>query len=206
MAPPPCTWLVRRAYHSPVKTGHLPLKAIETNDIAVRPAKRQVILGDGSIHHYGLHQPAAVSSAARGGIVLCSPPLSTTIWPGEFLEVDSPSDAPRDSVYAFKLWTDAPSVRQLSASQMWPTLAIISSVAGKICIPSLSPQPHFLKRNEHFCQVRAVYAPEARDDNPQLETTPHPGPPKLQTNTKHSANVCLDPDNLLPRHIRATPG
>lgn len=39
---------------------------METNDILVRAAKRQVILGDGSIHHYGLHQPAAVSSASRG--------------------------------------------------------------------------------------------------------------------------------------------
>ena len=80
--------------------------------------------------------------------------------------------------------------------------AIISSVAGKIRIPNLSPEPHFLKRNEHFCQVRAVYAPEARDDNSQLPVVPPPRPPVLQASTKHSANVRLDPDNLLPRDIR----
>ena len=50
---------------------------METNDIAVRPAKRQVILGDGSILNYGSHQPAAVNSAARRAIVLRSPSLST---------------------------------------------------------------------------------------------------------------------------------
>ncbi|KAL9978907.1 hypothetical protein ACROYT_G016491 [Oculina patagonica] len=176
---------------------------METNDIAVRPAKRQVILGDGSIHHYGSHQPAVVSSAARRAIVLRSPSSSTTIWPGEFIEVDLPSDAPRDSVYALEPRTDAPSARKLTASQLWPSPAIISSVAGKIRIPNLSPEPHFLKRNEHFCQVRAVYAPEARDDNAQLQATPQPRPPILQTSTKLSSNVCLDPENLLPRDIRA---
>ena len=176
---------------------------METNDITIRPAKQQVILGDRSVHHYGLHQPAAVRSAARRAIVLRSPPSSTTIWPGEFLEVNLPSDAPRDSVYALEPETDVPSTRQLSTSQMWPTPAIISSVAGKIRIPNLSPQPHFLKRNEHFCQVRAVYAPEARNNNPQLQTMPQSRPPVLQTDMKHSANICLDLDNLLPRHIRA---
>ena len=176
---------------------------METNDIAVRPAKRQVILGDGSIHNYGSHQPAAVSSAACRAIVLRSPSSSTTIWPGEFLEVDLPHDAPRDSVYALEPRTDAPNIRQLTASQLWPTPAIISSVAGKIRIPNLSPQPHFLKRNEHFCQVRAVYAPEASNDTSQLQATLRPRPPPLQASTKHSTNVCLDPPNLLPRDVRA---
>ena len=162
---------------------------METNDIAVRPAKRQVILGDGSIHNYGSHQPAAVSSAARCAIVLRSPPSSTTIWPGEFLEVDLPSDAPPDSVYALEPRTDAPSVRKLTASQLWPTPAIISSVAGKIRIPNLSPEPHFLKRNEHFCQVRVVYAPEVRDDNSRLPVVPPPRPPVLQASTKHCKRV-----------------
>ena len=176
---------------------------METNDIAVRPAKRQVILGDGSIHNYGSHQPAAVSSAACRAIVLRSPSSSTTIWPGEFLEVDLPSDAPRDSVYALEPRTDAPSIRPLTASPLWPTPAIISSVAGKIRIPNLSPQPRFLKRNEHFCQVRAVYTPEASNANSHLQATLRPRPPPLQASTKHSANVCLDPANLLPRDVRA---
>ena len=161
---------------------------METNDIAVCPAKRQVILGDGSVHNYGMHQHAAASSAARCAIVLHSPSSSTTIWPREFLEVNLPSD-PRDSVYTLEPRTDAPSIRQLTASQLWPTPAIISSIIGKIRIPNLCPQPHFLKRNEHFCQVRAVYAPEASNDNSQLQTTLRPRPPPLQASTKHSTNV-----------------
>ena len=63
---------------------------MESNDIAVRPAKRQLIPKDGTIQ----------SSAAHCAIVLHSPPTptSTTVWPGEFLEVELPDDAPPDSV------------------------------------------------------------------------------------------------------------
>ena len=96
-----------------------------------------------------------------------------------------------------------PSTRLLTASQLWPTPAIISSVAGKIRIPNLSPQQRFLKRNEHFCQVRGVYTPEASNDNLQLQATLQPRAPPLQASKKHSTNVCLDPENLLPRDVRA---
>ena len=115
---------------------------------------------------------------------------------------DDPAD-PDTRPYALEPRTDAPSIRPLTASQLWPTPAIISRVAGKIRIPNLSPQPRFLKRNEHFCQVRAVYTPEASNANSQLQATLWPRPPPLQASTKHSANVCLDPANLLPRDVRA---
>ena len=72
---------------------------MESNDIAVCPAKRQVILGDGTIHNYGSQQPVTINSTACRAIMLRSPltSRSTTIWPGEFLEVELPGDAPPDS-------------------------------------------------------------------------------------------------------------
>lgn len=57
---------------------------MESNDIAVRPAKRQVILGDGTIHNYSSQQPVTINSTARRAIVLRSPPTSTTNWLGEW--------------------------------------------------------------------------------------------------------------------------
>ena len=147
---------------------------METNDIAVRPAKRQVILGNGSIISYGSQHPATVNSAARRAIVLRSPPKSMTVWPGEFVEVDLPSDVPPDSEYALEPRTDSPSIRKLSASQLWPAPRIVSSVAGKIRIPNLSSEPHFLKRNEHFCQVRATFTPEPPGDNSPPTAKPPP--------------------------------
>ena len=70
-------------------------------------------------------------------------------------------------------------------------------MAGKIRIPNLSPTLHFLKRNEHFCQMRPIYTPEAYNDNPQPSAEPPPKPPVPQASTKHSTNVRLRPDVLL---------
>ena len=175
---------------------------MEVNDIAVRPAKRQVILGDGSFYTYGSPQPTTVTSAARRALVLRSPPRSLTVWPGDFVEVELPSDAPPDSEYALEPRTDAPSVRQLTPSLLWPSPSIVSSVAGKIRIPNLSSEPHFLKRNEHFCQVRPVFTPDDCNDNPTPSALP-PKPTVSQPRSTHSPNVCLDPDNLFPTNIRA---
>ena len=144
---------------------------MESNDIAVRPTKRQVILGDGTIHNYGSQQPVSISSTACRAIVVRSPHTSTTVWPGEFLEVKLPGDAPPDSVYALELRTDTPSVRKLTASQLWPQPTMISSIAGKIRILNLTPEPYFLKQNEHFCQVHAVFTPEEDTQLPVQATS-----------------------------------
>ena len=144
---------------------------MESNDIKVRPVKRQVILGDGTIHNYGSQQPVSISSTARRAIVVRSPHTSTTVWPGEFLEVKLPGDAPPDSVYALELRTDTPSVRKLTASQLWPQPTMISSIAGKIRILNLTPEPYFLKQNEHFCQVHAVFTPEEDTQLPVQATS-----------------------------------
>ena len=89
---------------------------IESNDIAVCPAKHQVILGDGTIHNYGSQKPVTINSTAHCAIVLHSPPTPTTLWPGEFLEVRLPGNTSPNSVYALEPWTDAPSVRKQRAS------------------------------------------------------------------------------------------
>ena len=52
---------------------------MEKNDIAVRPAKRQVILGNGSTYIYGSKSPSTPSTAARRASVLRAPPKSTTV-------------------------------------------------------------------------------------------------------------------------------
>lgn len=46
---------------------------MEADDISVRPAKRQVIIGDVPTYSYGYQHPTAVCSAARRAIVLRSP-------------------------------------------------------------------------------------------------------------------------------------
>ena len=134
---------------------------------------------------YGSQAPAVTSAAARRVIVLRAPPTSTTIWPGDFVEVNLLDDAPADCDCALEPRSVSQSVRKLTASQLWLPPSIVSSVAGKIRIPNLSFEPHSLKRNEHFCQVNPVFS-----STPSCEPCPRPSGPTgdLQHNSNSEPN------------------
>ena len=177
---------------------------MEANDISVRPAKRQVILGDGTTYVYGSPFPSVVGTAARRAIVLRAPPTSTTIWPGEFVELSLPDSVPPDCDYALEPRCDAPSVRRLTSSQLWPPPSIVSSIAGKMRIPNLSSEPHScFRRNEHFCQVCPVFTPDiVASATTPVPCEPRPQPTTPPVNPRHNSNVRLDPGNSLTQDIR----
>ena len=78
--------------------------------------------------------------------------------PGEFLEVQLPDDAPPDSEYVLKPPTDAPSLRNLKPSQLWPQPSVVRGIR----IPNLSTEPRTLKRHKHFCQVKPLSSNQKR--------------------------------------------
>jgi len=172
---------------------------MEANDVAVRPAKREVLLGNASVYTYGSKSPPSPIPTVRRAFVLRAPTSSKTVWPVEFLEVQLPDDAPPDSEYALEPRTDAPSSYKLKPSQLWPQPSVVSSVGRAIRIPNLSTKPRTLKRHEHFCQVTPVFEPK---EDPSTGPSPakRPLPP---SNSSHSASVQVDPDSILPQAIRA---
>ena len=173
---------------------------MEVNDIAVRPAKREIIIGEGQTYRYGSTTNLGSPTAARRAFLLRAPAPSTTIWPVDFLEMQLPSEASPDGEYALESRIDAPHARGLKSSQLWPPPSIIPSVARTIHIPNLSNQPQSLKRNEHFCQLTPVFEPEA-----DTVTTASSSERSVQSPTNHmrSALVQFDPTNLLPSDIKA---
>ena len=62
----------------------------EINDIAVRPAKREIIIGEGQTYRYGSTTNLSSPTAAHRAFVLRAPAPSTTIWPGDFLKMQLP--------------------------------------------------------------------------------------------------------------------
>ena len=143
--------------------------------------------------------PTSPLSTIRRAFVLRAPTPSKTVWPGEFVEVQLPDDAPSDSEYALKPHTDAPSSCNLKPSQLWPQPCVISSAAWAISIPNLSTEPCTLKRHEHFCQVIPVFEPKEVLST-GLPPAQHPSP---TANPCHSASVQVDPDSILPHAVRA---
>ena len=135
---------------------------MEANKVAVRPAKREVLLGNGSTYTYGSQAPPSPPTTVCRVFVLRAPTPSKTVWPGEFLEVQLPDDAPPDSEYVLEPPTDAPSLRNLKPSQLWPQPCVVSSVVRAIHIPNLSTEPRTLKRHKHFCQVKPLSSNQKR--------------------------------------------
>jgi hypothetical protein len=131
---------------------------------------------------------------------------TTTIWPGEYIEVDVPSDFPSaDQWYAIEPRQSTSTVNS-DNNHMWPIPEIVHSVSKKVQIPNLTSEPLTVKRHELFSQIRVVMSSEsANSDNCQLntehcETSQTSQPPKTTAlkNHLHSSTVQLDPHGVLP--------
>lgn len=112
----------------------------------MRPANREVLLGNGSNYTYGSKAPPSPLPTIRKAFVLRAPTPSKTVWPGEFLEVQLPEDDHPDSEFSLEPRTDAPNLRNLKRSQLWLQLSVVSSVVQAIGIPNLSSELRTLKR------------------------------------------------------------
>lgn len=172
---------------------------MSSNDISVRPAKRLITLANGAVFPYGSANTALTENAVRRTITLRAPPVSTTIWPGEFLEIPLPPDAPADTAYAMEPRLDTHTAK-CETTHNWPRPAVVSSVAGRIRIPNLSGEPHVLKRHQHFCQVDPLSTVTVPSPAPDTHTTVPMARhlPVRPATVQHSKGVQVDPDNLLP--------
>ena len=175
---------------------------MEQNDVSVRPAKRQVCIGDDIVIPYGSRTKPLDSSshAIRRAHVLRAPPQSTVLWPGDFVEVSLPGElSPYQTLALEPRVVNQKGMNSPDTS--WPSPCMVSSVAGKVRIPNLTQEPKVIRRNEHFCQVRPVYVPS----EPLSDSTPPTikgTSPKCSSHGRFSDAVCLDPSSALPEHTR----
>jgi hypothetical protein len=171
---------------------------MECNDISVRPAKHQVLLGDGTCYLYGLNDDKPTQHTVRRTHVLRAPQNTPTIWPGEYLEVKLPEDmCHMDEEFAVEPRSEKPE----SGDNLWPRPDIFTSVAGRIRIPNLSDRPQTLKRHEHFCQVSGSTVPNPII--PETDSLPSSTPCTApQPSVTHADTVKLDPDNIFPQETK----
>ena len=135
------------------------------------------------------------SITIRHAFVLRAPPRHTTLWPGEYLDLDITvaGDFPGDQSYIVEPCYDS------KQPQSWIQPHVITSVGHTLRIPNATDSPVILRKHDHFCQVRPVYvAPH----DPLCETDT---PPIPNTKNKYSAGylkVAIDPDNILQANER----
>ena len=172
---------------------------MEKNDIAIRPAKHKVIFGDGSTYEYGSSNRSHTHHCIRRAHVLRAPAKTTTIWPGEFIELEIPESS-GDTMYAVEPRCDSPTNNNELDNSTWPPPGLISSVARKIRIPNLTDEPQILKRNSHFGQILPVFDPSRKSSQVCHVDRVQTG--SLTNDSNHSSLVQIDPDHILPSDIR----
>ena len=164
------------------------------NDITICPARHEVILTDGTKYHYGGAMNTGHLNIIRRAqaYVLRAPASTTTIWPGEFIELEVPKDIPQDVTLALEPRTDSDCSQ---GTTLWPLPDIITSVGRKVRIPNDTDTPKILKRNDHFCQIQSVFSPSIKE--PYTNDSISVPEPKTITKGLHSDQVILNPDDLL---------
>ena len=156
---------------------------MEANDLAVCPAKRQTT--SNSTYTFRIpHPPGCCPAALRSDVLRA---LSCDYTGQESLGRFR---------YLTMLITDSKHAQMHRAQNRYSHLnfssratGTVTSVVGKVHIPNLTSECHTL--NKHFYQISPVFQPDNK-----TSTTPPPSPSQFPQ--FHSAEVSLDPNNLLP--------
>ena len=170
---------------------------LELNDIGVRSAKKQIIIKGRDIIPYSssLSSSDNLSSSNRRITICRAPAQNTTIFPGDYIELKVPTTINSDTVVLEPRF-DA----QSNLSGEWPPVQFTDVIADHIQIKNNSPEPIFLKRNDHFCQIRATTDINLSDINENVL------PPKSNihnTNVTTSyQSVTIDPNNQLSSSLK----
>ena len=84
----------------------------ELNDVAVQPAKKLIMFGDGSSISYGAAaMSAGIPSALRNHSHVLRVSATTTVWPGGFVEVRLQEEMPREGLIALEPRTNVPGLQ-----------------------------------------------------------------------------------------------
>ena len=171
-----------------------------TNDIATRPAKRQIVLHGSEVIHYGSPQRNTAAVRRTQSYVLRSPSKQTVILPGDYIQISTPEDTDPDTTWALEPRLDSPCNLNTKPNNAWPQVQEIYSVGNTVRITNSTVDPIMLRRNEHVCQIRPVsIVPDST-----LHNKPHLAPNTSQPPPckPYSSRVSLDPHKSLPTEMR----
>ena len=173
------------------------------NDVATRPAKRQVVINGTKVVYYG-QQPQNNTAVRRtqAYLVRC-PSRQTTVLPGEYVELAVPECSDFDSTWALEPRLDSTANLKASPAAAWPPPQEITAVGRSIRVTNETREAIVLKRHEHIGQLRPIHTIQEPATNqsacmasrPQVHQSETPAQP-------HSTNVQVDPDNILTQAER----
>ncbi len=104
------------------------------NDIAARPAKRQIIIGGSEIVQYGPQFSGTATIRRTRSYLLRSPSKQTVVLSGEFIELPAPIQCDPDTTWALEPRIDSPHNKTISPDYHWPNVQeIVCSTHSETC-------------------------------------------------------------------------
>jgi len=106
-----------------------------TNDISIRPAKHEILIGGIEHVNYGSSKSDSPSNRVRRtqAFVLRAQSTSSVVWPGSFIELNVPSDIGPEDTVAIEPKHDS--------GISWIKPQVIESVGGCIRIANETQEP-----------------------------------------------------------------
>ena len=161
---------------------------MSTNDISVRSAKQQILIGASNIVHCGTSPSDSPNRVRRTHAYILKPEATSVNWPDSYLELALPSDLQPECPLAVESRTE--NVKFLNN---WRPPSIIEAVSGKVRIPNNTDETLSLRKDERFCQVCLTtdLPCDSTDSDIQLHKPPSP------TTEFHPDTISVDPDKII---------
>ena len=162
---------------------------LSRNRILPNCADNEIILRDGSVIKYESNLKAKDSSIRRATLVRA--PVSQTLWPGDYIEVDLNSTCPGDKECAIE-------PRGMLSGHDWVEPAIIRSVGGAIRIQNDTTEPRTIKKHEHIAQLVPTYYPEIKE----CDTSNAEAQIRNISSDNFTQQISVDPDNVFSPELK----
>ena len=164
-----------------------------SNDIAVCPARCEIIIAGCHVASYGCSQSPQSHYTVRACHLLCALSTNTTVWLGEFLEIDASSELLKDSTLAIESRMDSVSSSHLKPTHTWPHPDIVQSIGSKLRLLNDTEEPSLVHKNDHLCQacLTALESPTESSPSQAAKLSPKfTAPPSSPIDPVH---VCCPP-------------
>ena len=170
---------------------------MEENDISVRPRNKTITVGD--THHFS-YKTTSPSCSTRCRSTVLRATSRTTVWPGEFLDVNVGENLTlnNDSLVAIEPHTS-------SSAMEWPKPGVYQSVANHIRLVNSTDSPQVFKKHDHLALASPTFDPPlpatipTKDCEPAtiLRSAPKPKHPPI----RDACRIQLNPDGILDADV-----
>ena len=168
---------------------------LTTNDIALRPARNEIIIAGEDVVTYdpvGRKAGGSVRKIQSYDIVSHT---KRVILPGEVWSVKLPAECDGLQSVAVEPRFDTSNNSKTKETNIWPPPQVVEPVEGIVSLSNLTSEPIVIKRSERVCKV--VDTCEPSENQTMTEETPLCFPHNLKKVTPFSTPTKVNPDKIL---------